>query len=56
MLPLIELCPLDSVSQYMVIDLNLFTPGQPLPDGTLYVGEQVPGYYVYEDFTEVLSR
>ena len=40
----------------MVLNLNQFKPGQPLPDGTLYVGEQVPGYYVYDDFTEVLSR
>lgn len=40
----------------MVIDLNKFTPGKPLLPGTLYVSEQIPGHFVYEDQTEVLSR
>lgn len=40
----------------MVLNLNYFKPGNPLPDGTLYVGEQVPGTYLYNDYTEVLSR
>jgi hypothetical protein len=43
-------------NQYVVINLNLFKPGQPLPDGFLYVGEQLPGYYIYIDATDILIR
>jgi hypothetical protein len=40
----------------MVVDLNKFTPGEPLQPGTLYVSEQIPGHFVYKDETDVLSR
>ncbi|EDQ90028.1 uncharacterized protein MONBRDRAFT_20946 [Monosiga brevicollis MX1] len=42
-------------NQYMVMDLNKFTPGQPLLDGTLYVAEQIPGTWEYADVTKMLS-
>jgi len=42
-------------NMWMVVDYGKFTPGQPLPDGVLTVGEQLPGYFHYEDQTRVLS-
>ena len=38
----------------MVVDLKLFTPQQPLRDGTLWVCEQVPTLVVSGDVTVVL--
>lgn len=43
-------------NQYMVIDLNKFDPGNPLPDGMLWVGEQIPGLVEYADMTRELER
>ena len=43
-------------NQYMVIDYNKFTPGQPLEDGTLWVVEQIPGLVVTGDMTSQLER
>ena len=43
-------------NQYMTLDLNKFTPGAPLLPGTLYVGEQIPGLYVFTDETTTLER
>ncbi len=40
----------------MVLDLNKFTPGAPLVPDTLWVGEQIPGYYVATDTTQELER
>lgn len=42
-------------NMWMVVDYNRFTPGRPLPAGVLTVGEQLPGYFHYEDQTKVLS-
>lgn len=42
-------------NMWMVIDYSKFTPGKPLLLGTLTVGEQLPGYFHYEDQTKVLS-
>eukprot|EP00420_Gonyaulax_spinifera_P030061 CAMPEP_0197876318 /NCGR_PEP_ID=MMETSP1439-20131203/5322_1 /TAXON_ID=66791 /ORGANISM="Gonyaulax spinifera, Strain CCMP409" /LENGTH=103 /DNA_ID=CAMNT_0043495593 /DNA_START=29 /DNA_END=336 /DNA_ORIENTATION=+ len=38
-------------NMWMVVDYSRFTPGQPLPQGVLTVGEQVPGYFHWEDQT-----
>ena len=43
-------------NQYMLIDYKLFTPGQPLLPGTLYVCEQIPGTFVGGDVTRELER
>eukprot|EP01006_Ploeotia_vitrea_P023303 TRINITY_DN55741_c0_g1_i1.p1 TRINITY_DN55741_c0_g1~~TRINITY_DN55741_c0_g1_i1.p1 ORF type:complete len:564 (+),score=254.80 TRINITY_DN55741_c0_g1_i1:37-1728(+) len=43
-------------NQYMVVDYNLFQPGQPLPDNTLFVCEQIPGLMVGGDLTPQLER
>eukprot|EP00698_Gefionella_okellyi_P003534 TRINITY_DN13325_c0_g1_i1.p1 TRINITY_DN13325_c0_g1~~TRINITY_DN13325_c0_g1_i1.p1 ORF type:complete len:531 (-),score=108.45 TRINITY_DN13325_c0_g1_i1:54-1646(-) len=41
--------------QWVVVDYKLFTPNQPLLDGLVYVGEQIPGLFYYEDVTEMVS-
>merc|ERR1719401_2358590 len=41
--------------QWMVVDYSKFTPGEPLPEGVLTVGEQLPGYFHFEDQTQTLS-
>jgi hypothetical protein len=41
-------------NQYMIINLNHFTPGQPLLDGTLWVSEQIPSLVVGADVTYIL--
>lgn len=42
-------------NMWMVVDYSKFTPGRPLPEGVLTVGEQTPGYFHYEDQTRTLS-
>eukprot|EP00746_Dinoflagellata_sp_MGD_P141984 gnl/MRDRNA2_/MRDRNA2_74990_c1_seq1.p1 gnl/MRDRNA2_/MRDRNA2_74990_c1~~gnl/MRDRNA2_/MRDRNA2_74990_c1_seq1.p1 ORF type:complete len:258 (-),score=39.22 gnl/MRDRNA2_/MRDRNA2_74990_c1_seq1:16-729(-) len=43
-------------NMWMVVDYNLFQPGlSKLPPGILTVGEQLPGYFHFEDQTVVLS-
>eukprot|EP00759_Apiculatamorpha_spiralis_P015152 PhF_6_TR2187/c0_g1_i2/m.3612 len=44
-------------NQYMVVNMNLYVPGTPaanLPDGLLWVTEQMPGMCPYADVTSVL--
>ena len=41
-------------NQYMVVDFNLYAPGQALADGLLWVAEQIPGYVHAADVTQVL--
>ena len=41
-------------NQWMIIDYNLFTPGAPLKNNTLWILEQIPGFVVAEDQTDVL--
>jgi hypothetical protein len=43
-------------NQWMVLDLNLFTPSQPLVAGFLTVVEEVPGLVHVEDMTSTLSE
>lgn len=42
-------------NMWMVVDYSKFTPGAPLPEGLFTVGEQLPGFFHYEDQTHVLS-
>merc|ERR1719382_1425417 len=42
-------------NMWMVVDYGKFIPGRPLVDGTFTVGEQLPGYFHYEDQTHVLA-
>jgi hypothetical protein len=39
-----------------VVDFKLFTPGQPLPDNLLWIGEQLPGQFPRADVTAVRAR
>ena len=43
-------------NQYMIVNMNLFSPGKALPPGTLWVIEQIPGYVEYADVTQQLER
>lgn len=39
----------------MIIDYNLFTPGSEIRPNTLWIAEQIPGWVVSADESEVLS-
>lgn len=41
-------------AQWMIVNYNLFFPGQPIRDGTLFVMEQVPGMTQKADMSYVL--
>lgn len=41
-------------NQWLVVNYNLFTPGQPLPDGVLHIAEQIPTRVEHEDVTHYL--
>jgi hypothetical protein len=47
-------------TQYMVVNMaaahQALEWGQPLPPGTFYVGEQLPGWVLYRDQTDFLNR
>jgi len=43
-------------NQWMVVDYNKFVPYQPLPDGTLWVLEQLPSYIQSADLTSYLRQ
>jgi hypothetical protein len=43
-------------NQYMIVDFNLFTPGSPLVNNTLWVVEEMPGLVVGGDQTITLAR
>ena len=44
------------VNQYMVVDFSRFTPGEALPEGTLWVVEEIPGLVAGADQTATLAR
>ncbi|KAH8065718.1 hypothetical protein JL722_97 [Aureococcus anophagefferens] len=48
--------PASPARAYMILDLKLFEPGNALPDGLLYVVEQIPGTMVSGDATAELER
>jgi hypothetical protein len=39
----------------MIVDYNLFEPGVPLRNGTLWLAEQLPGYIRTGDVTDILK-
>jgi len=41
-------------NQWIVVDYKAFQPGQTLTSGVLWIGEQIPGYFVTSDITEIL--
>ena len=43
-------------NQWMIIDYSLFTPHAQLPDGTLWIIEQLPGKTRAADVTDFLRR
>jgi hypothetical protein len=42
-------------NEWMILDYNLFTPGQPLRPNTFWVLDQIPGYIEAGDLTDSLS-
>lgn len=47
-------CHVADNNMWMVVDTKLFTPGVPLPNGTLTILEQLPGYTQAADLTHIL--
>ena len=43
-------------NEWMIIDYNRFTPGEPLRDGLFTVLEQIPGQVRWEDQTDLLRE
>merc|ERR1719321_1503041 len=43
-------------SQWLVVDYNLFKPGQQLKDGTFWVMEQAPGVTHAKDMSQTLQK
>jgi len=41
-------------NQWIIVDYKLFTPDQDLQPNTLWIAEQIPGYVVAQDQTDVL--
>jgi hypothetical protein len=41
-------------NQWQVVDFKLFTPGQPIKPGTLWIAEQIPGFIVANDESSYL--
>jgi hypothetical protein len=41
-------------AQWMIVDYNRFVPGKPVPEGTLWVLEQVPGMMFKKDMSSYL--
>jgi hypothetical protein len=43
-------------NQYIVVDFNQFTPGQPLGEGMLHIVEEITSTYHWADETQMLER
>jgi hypothetical protein len=41
-------------NQWQIVDYKLFTPGQPIKPGTLWIAEQIPGFVVANDESSFL--
>eukprot|EP00656_Telonema_subtile_P016755 TRINITY_DN18880_c0_g1_i1.p1 TRINITY_DN18880_c0_g1~~TRINITY_DN18880_c0_g1_i1.p1 ORF type:complete len:537 (+),score=49.71 TRINITY_DN18880_c0_g1_i1:73-1683(+) len=42
-------------NQWIAVDFKRFTPGKPVPEGTLWISETMPGNYASEDISNVLN-
>ena len=42
-------------NQWIVLDMKRFVPSKPIPSGTLWISEQMPGMYVTRDVTGILE-
>jgi len=42
-------------NQWQVVDYKMFTPGSPIQPGTLWIAEQIPGFLVSADKSDVLK-
>eukprot|EP01114_Cavostelium_apophysatum_P002950 TRINITY_DN1265_c0_g1_i1.p1 TRINITY_DN1265_c0_g1~~TRINITY_DN1265_c0_g1_i1.p1 ORF type:complete len:530 (-),score=124.52 TRINITY_DN1265_c0_g1_i1:37-1626(-) len=43
-------------NQWIIVDYKLFTKGKPLKPNTLWIAEQIPGYVISADKTDVLEE
>jgi hypothetical protein len=43
-------------NQWQIVDFKRFKPGQPIQPGTLWIAEQVPGFIVANDETDILIK
>jgi len=43
-------------NQWQIVDFKLFTPGQPIKPGTLWIAEQIPGYIISNDESAYLAN
>jgi hypothetical protein len=48
-------CSILRSSNRIVVDYKLFTPGQPLPAGTVWISETMPGYAERGDVSEYIN-
>ena len=40
----------------MVLDYNQFEPGKPLKNGTFIISEQIPGYVINNDLSQLVQE
>ena len=43
-------------NQNMVLDYNQFEPGKPLKNGTFIISEQIPGYVINNDLSQLVQE
>lgn len=42
-------------NQNMILDYNQFEPGKPLKNGTFIISEQIPGYVINNDLSQLVQ-
>jgi len=43
-------------NQNMILDYNLFEPGKPLKNGTFIISEEIPGYVINNDLSQLVQE